>query len=170
VRRGGRRYVYLRLVESYRDEDRLLPQRGRYKLSAGEVVVALIASRLASPSPLYDVAGWASGAALQELFGIAAALLNDDRLGRSLEALCPRSEELRGAVVLRAIERFGLDAARLHLDLTALRVAGAYEDSALVARGWGPDRRVARQLRALQAASPEGVPLYLRLGPPRPRS
>ena len=132
--------------------------------------LALIAGRLASPSPLYDVAGWASGAALQELFGIAAALLNDDRLGRSLEALCPRSGELRGAVVLRAIERFGLDAARRHLDLTALRVAGAYEDSALVARGWGPDRRVARQLRALQAASPEGVPLYLRLGPPRPRS
>lgn len=229
VRRGEKRYVYLRLVESYRDErgrvrhrvlktlgredalkasgqleqlagsfarldpplagmrrevgpllvvhhftralgiaeevDRLLPQRGRHKLSAGEVVVALIASRLASPSPLYDVAGWASGAALQELFGIPAALLNDDRLGRSLEALCPHAEELRGALMLRAIERFGTDAARLHLDLTALRVAGAYEDSALVAKGWGADRRVARQVRALQATSAEGVPLYLRPGP-----
>jgi hypothetical protein len=144
--------------------DRLLPQRGRHKLSAGEVVVALIASRLASPSPLYDVAGWASGAALAELFGIPHQLLNDDRLGRCLEALCPHAEELRGAVMLRAIERFGLDAARLHLDLTALRVAGAYEDSALVEKGWSADRRVARQVRALQATSSEGVALYLRPG------
>jgi Domain of unknown function (DUF4277)/Transposase DDE domain len=229
VRRGDRRYVYLRLVEAYRDErgkvrhrvlktlgredelkasgqleqlqgsfarldpplagirrevgplllvhhftealaiceevDRLVPQRGRHKLSAGEVVVALIASRLASPSPLYDVAGWASGAALRELFGIPHQLLNDDRLGRCLEALCPHAEELRGAVMLRAIERFGLDAARLHLDLTALRVAGAYESSALVEKGWSADRRVARQVRALQATSPEGVSLYLRPGP-----
>jgi Domain of unknown function (DUF4277)/Transposase DDE domain len=229
VRRGDKRYVYLRLVEAYRDErgkvrhrvlktlgredelkasgqleqlqgsfarldpplagirrevgplllvhhftealrigqevDRLVPQRGRHKLSAGEVVVALIASRLASPSPLYDISGWASGAALSELFGIPHQLLNDDRLGRCLEALCPHAEELRGAVMLRAIERFGLDAARLHLDLTALRVAGAYESSALVGKGWSADRRVARQVRALQATSPEGVSLYLRPGP-----
>jgi transposase len=228
VRRGDKHYVYLRLVEAYRDEhgrvrhrvlktlgredelkasgqleqlagsfarldpplvgirrelgplllvghftealqigaqvDRLLPERGRAKLSAGEVVVALIASRLASPSPLYDLAGWASGAAIAELFGIPHQLLNDDRLGRCLEALHPHAEELRGAVMLRAIERFGLDAARLHLDLTALRVAGAYEDSALVQKGWSADRRVARQIRALQATSSEGVPLYLRPG------
>jgi hypothetical protein len=228
VRRGDKRYVYLRLVEAYRDEqgrvrhrvlktlgredelkasgqleqlagsfarldpplvgirrdvgplllvehftralgigaevDRLLPERGRHKLSAGEVVVALIASRLASPSPLYDVAGWASGAALQELFGIPHQLLNDDRLGRCLEVLCPHAEQLRGAVMLRAIERFGLDAARLHLDLTALRVAGAYENSALIEKGWSADGRVARQVRVLQATSAEGVSLYLRPG------
>lgn len=229
VRRGDKRYVYLRLVEAYRDEqgrvrhrvlktlgredelkssgqleqlagsfarldpplvgvrreigplllvahflerlqieetvDRLVPGRGRSRLSVGEVVVALIASRLASPSPLYDVAGWASQAALGELFGIPHQLLNDDRLGRCLEALYPVCEELRGAVLLSALERFGLDAARLHLDLTALRVAGAYEDSALVQKGWGPDRRVERQVRALQATSGEGVPLYVRPDP-----
>jgi hypothetical protein len=228
VRRGDKRYVYLRLVEAYRDDqgrvrhrvlktlgredelkasgqleqlagsfarldpplvgirrevgplllvehftrelgigvevDRVLPERGRHKLSAGEVVVALIASRLASPSPLYDIAGWASGAALPELFGIPYQLLNDDRLGRCLEALAAHTEQLRGALMLRAIERFGLDAARLHLDLTALRVAGAYENSALIEKGWSADRRVARQVRALQATSAEGVSLYLRPG------
>jgi hypothetical protein len=48
-----------------------LPERSRSRLSTAEVVVALVANRLAAPSPLYDIAGWASGAALGEVFGIA---------------------------------------------------------------------------------------------------
>src|SRR5450759_1884382 len=229
VRRGSKRYVYLRLVQAYRDEhgrvrhrvlktlgredelkasgqleqlmgsfarldpplagvrrdggplllawhfitaldlvgtvDQALPQRGRQQLSVGEAVAALIASRLCSPSPLYDIAGWASGAALQELLGIPAVLLNDDRLGRALEILAVYAETLRGTLAARAIERFGVDAGRLHVDLTTLRVAGAYEHSALVAKGWGPDRRVQRQVRALQATSADGVSLYVRPDP-----
>ena len=229
VRRGGKRYVYLRLVQAYRDEqgrvrhrvlctlgredelkasgqleqlmgsfarldpplagvrrevgplllawhfiseldligtvDRALPQRGRQQLSVGEAVAALICSRLRSPSPLYDIAGWASGAALQELLGIPPALLNDDRLGRALEILAVYAETLRGTLAARAIERFGIDAGRLHVDLTALRVCGAYEGSALVANGWAQGQGVARQVRALQAASADGVSLYVRPEP-----
>jgi hypothetical protein len=142
--------------------ERHLPERSRGRLSPAEVVVALIANRLASPSPLYDVAGWASGAALQEIFGIPPMLLNDDRLGRVLEDFAPVAEAVRGAVMLAAVDAFGLDASRLHLDLTALRVAGAYEGSALVAKGWGADRRVARQVQALAVTNPQGVPLYVR--------
>jgi hypothetical protein len=229
VRRGSKRYVYLRLVQAYRDEhgrvrhrvlktlgredelkasgqleqlmgsfarldppmagvrrdvgplllawhfireldligtvDRALPQRGRQQLSVGEAVAALVCSRLCSPSPLYDIAGWASGAALQELFGIPAALLNDDRLGRALENLAVYAETLRGSLAATAIERFGIDAGRLHVDLTALRVCGAYEDSALIANGWAQGQGVARQVRALQAATADGVSLYVRPEP-----
>ena len=229
VRRGSKRYVYLRLVQAYRDEhgrvrhrvlktlgredelkasgqleqlmgsfarldppmagvrrevgplllawhfiseldligtvDRALPQRGRQQLSVGEAVAALICSRLCSPSPLYDIAGWASGAALHELLGIPAALLNDDRLGRALEILAVYAETLRGTLAARAIERFGIDAGRLHVDLTALRVCGAYEGSALVANGWAQGQGVARQVRALQAATADGVSLYVRPEP-----
>lgn len=227
VRRGGKRYVYLRLVESYRDGagkvrhrvlqtlgredklkasgqldqlaasfarldppqigtrrdvgalllvrhylqrlgltgivDRAVPMRGRAHLTHGEVIAALVANRLSAPSPLYDVAGWASSAAMAELFDTPAALLNDDRLGRALEALAPVAEDVRAALCLAAIERFdGVDASRLHLDLTTVRFAGAYEHSAMVAKGWGADRRVARQVRTLQAATPAGVPIYFR--------
>ncbi len=122
-------------------------------------------SRLCSPSPLYDIAGWASGAALQELFGIPAALLNDDRLGRALEILAVYAETLRGTLAARAVERFGIDAGRLHVDLTALRVCGAYEDSALVQNGWAQGQGVGRQVRALQAATADGVSLYVRPEP-----
>jgi hypothetical protein len=229
VRRGSKRYVYLRLVQAYRDEhgrvrhrvlktlgredelkasgqleqlmgsfarldpplagvrrdvgplllawhfireldlvgtvDRALPQRGRQQLSVGEAAAALIASRLCSPSPLYDIAGWASGAALQELLGIPAVLLNDDRLGRALEILAVYAETLRGTLAAGAIERFGVDAGRLHIDLTALRVCGAYEDSALVANGWAQGQGVGRQVRVLQAATAAGVSLYVRPEP-----
>ena len=145
--------------------DAALPQHGRSQLSVGEAVCVLVASRLCSPSPLYDVAGWASGAAVHELLGIPAQLLNDDRLGRALEIFAVYAEHLRGLLAARAIERFGVDAGRLHVDLTTVRVTGAYEDSALVAKGWGADRRVERQVRTLQATSHDGVALYLRPDP-----
>ena len=227
VTRRGKRYVYLRLVEAYRDEagkvrhrvlrtlgredelkasgqldqlaasfarldppsvgarrdvgalllvrhyldrlglvgivDRAAPMRGRAQLTHGEVIAALVANRLSAPSPLYDVAGWASSAAIHELFAVPAGLLNDDRLGRGLEALARVAEDVRGALLLAAVDRFDVvDAARLHLDLTTVRFAGAYEDSALVAKGWGSDRRVARQVRTLQAATGDGIALYWR--------
>jgi hypothetical protein len=229
VRRGSKRYVYLRLVEAFRDaqrrvrhrvlatlgrEDELkasgqldqlaaafarvdpprigarrevgplllvryvleqldlvqlierhVPQRGRAELSVGEVVAALVANRLCAPAPLYDIAGWASGAAVQELLGVPGMLLNDDRLGRALEAFAPVAEAVRGAAALAAIDRFGVDAARLHLDLTTVRVAGAYEGSALVKKGWGADRHVRRQVRVLQAVNRQGIPLYVRPHP-----
>jgi transposase len=230
VRRGDKRYVYLRLVESYRDEagkvrhrvlrtlgredelkasgqldqlaasfarldppqagtrrqvgtlllvrhyldrleltkivDQAAPMRGRAYLTHGEVTAALVANRLSAPSPLYDVAGWASSAAMGELFDTPAGLLNDDRLGRALEAFAPVADEVRAALLLAAVERFDIvDATRLHLDLTTVRFTGAYEDSALVAKGWGADRTVARQVRTLQAATADGVPLYFRPHP-----
>lgn len=156
---------FLRELEVGDTVDRALPRSPRSVLSVGEVVCALIASRLCSPSPLYDVAGWASGAAVPELLGIPPALLNDDRLGRALETFAVYGEQLRSQVAARAIERFGVGAGRLHVDLTTVRVAGAYEDSALVAKGWGADRRVARQVRTLQASAPDGTVLYSRPDP-----
>jgi len=170
---GTRRSVGpLLLVEHFLRElnvkdtvDGALPRSARSILSVGEVVCALVASRLCSPSPLYDVAGWASGAAVHELLGIPPALLNDDRLGRALETFAVYAEDLRSRVAATAIERFGVDAGRLHVDLTTVGVSGAYEDSALVAKGWASDRRVARQVRTLQASTADGTVLYSRPDP-----
>jgi hypothetical protein len=228
VRKGGREYVYLRLVEAYRNErgqvrhrmlrtlgredelkasgqldqlaasfarldpppigtrrvvgpllmvehylsrlglsglvDRLVPMRGRSQLTHGEVIAALVANRLCAPSPLYDVAGWASSAAVGELLGVPAMLLNDDRLGRALEAVAPMAEELRGELMVETVRELPavVDASRLHLDLTAVRFAGAYEGSALVKKGWAADRTIARQVKTLQASTKAGVAVYFR--------
>jgi hypothetical protein len=145
--------------------DGALPRSARSVLSVGEVVCALVASRLCSPSPLYDIAGWASGAAVHELLEIPPALLNDDRLGRALETFAVYAEDLRCRVAARAIERFGVSAGRLHVDLSTVGVSGAYEHSALIAKGWASDRRVARQVRTLQACTADGTVLYSRPDP-----
>lgn len=229
VAKGGKRYVYLRLVEAYRDDsgrvrhrvlrtlgredelkasgqleqlaasfarldpppvgtrrhvgplllvrhyvDRLglvgliedaIPMRGRAMLTHGEVIAALVANRLCAPAPLYDVAGWASSAALAELFAVPAGLLNDDRLGRALEALAPVAERVRGELALAAASRCGADLSRLHLDMTAVRFTGGYAGSALVEKGWAADRTIARQVKTLQACTRTGVAVYYRPHP-----
>ncbi len=97
--------------------------------------------------------------------GSPRELLNDDRLGRALESFAVYAEHVRGLLAARAIERFGVDAARLHVDLTTVRVTGAYEDSALDRQGVG--RGPARGAPGAHAAgtSADGVSLYLRPDP-----
>jgi hypothetical protein len=153
---------YLQRLELLTVIDRVAPMRGRAQLTHGEVICALVANRLTAPAPLYDVAGWASSAALAELFDIPAMLLNDDRLGRALEALAPLAEQVRGELALNAAHTGAADLSRLHLDLTAVRFTGAYDGSALVEKGWAADRSIARQVRTLQASTTDGIPVYYR--------
>jgi hypothetical protein len=168
---GTRRHVgpllivahYLQALGVAQIVDAAIPRRGRALAGHGEIACVLAASRLCSPAPLYDIAGWASSAAVTELLGVPAALLNDDRLGRSLEALAKAADDIRGQLMLTAVRRFpAADASRLHLDLTAVRFAGQYGGSGLVAKGWSADRTIARQVKTLQATVPAGVALYFR--------
>ncbi len=156
---------YLQRLGLVKIVDEAVPQRGRAQLTHGEVVAALIANRLSAPAPLYDLAGWASSAAVHELLDVPAALLGDDRLGRALEAFAPVAASVRGTAMLAAIDAFGADAARLHLDLTTLTVRGAYPSSDLVGKGWNSSRTVQRQVRVLAASNSTGVPLYVRPHP-----
>jgi Domain of unknown function (DUF4277)/Transposase DDE domain len=167
---GTRRHVgplllvahYLRRLGLVDLVDDAVPMRGRAMLTHGEVIAALVANRLCAPAPLYDVAGWASSAAMAELFGVPAGLLNDDRLGRALEALAPAAEQVRGALALAAASRCGADLSRLHLDMTAVRFTGGYTGSALVAKGWAADRTIARQVKTMQVSTRAGVAVYYR--------
>lgn len=108
--------------------DRQCQRDGRAALSHGQVVAALVANRLTAPRPLYRVQDWASEWAVEEVFGIRAELLGDDRLGRTLDALADHLETLKGSVAWAAIERFGVDTAVFHWDFTSLSFFGAYED------------------------------------------
>ena len=144
--------------------DRLVPRRGRSQLTHGEAIAVLVANRLCASAPLYDIAGWASSAAIAELLGVPAMLLNDARLDRALEALAPVVEEVRGQLMVNTVRELPalVDASRLHLDLSAVRFAGAYEGSALVKKGWAADLTIARKVKTLQASTKAGVAVYFR--------
>lgn len=227
VRSGGRRYIYVQLVEGYRDErgrvrqrvvanlgrkeklkasgeldrlaaaftrldpppqgtrrrcgalalvahyierlglaeavERACPVHGRAQLTHGEVIGALVANRLCCPRPLYDVRGWADEQGAHPLLGTPGALLNDDRLGRALDALAAHVEEVKGALCLRALERFDCEPARVHWDFTSVSVHGSHEGSELIRFGHSSDKRQhLRQAKLGQAVSEAGVALYHR--------
>jgi transposase len=158
----------LERLDLVRIVDRACPMRGRASLTHGEVIAALVANRLTAPTPLYDVAGWANAYGTNEWLGTPGALLNDDRLGRALDALAPRLDEVASAVALAAIGEFGVDAARLHWDFTSVAFCGAYtdqdHDAARVGFGHSSDHRGHhRQLKVAHATTAAGVPLFGRV-------
>ncbi len=148
--------------------DRACPMRGRAQLTHGEVIAALVANRLTAPRPLYDVAGWANAYGTNEWLGTPGALLNDDRLGRALDALAGRLDEVASAVALAAIGSFGADAARLHWDFTSVAFCGAYAeqdpDAPRIGYGHSSDRQAhRRQLKVAHATTAAGIPLFGRV-------
>jgi Domain of unknown function (DUF4277) len=108
--------------------DRACPVREVALVTHGQVIEALVANRLTSPAPLVHVQDWASQWAVEEVWGIDPQVLNDDRLGRALDAVAPELEQIVGSVGARAITTFGLEVARLHWDLTSISLYGAYPD------------------------------------------
>ncbi len=107
--------------------DELCPADGRAELTHGQVVEALVANRLTSPEPLVRVQDWAGGYAVEEVFGVRPEQLNDDRVGRALDAIAKRVDAIAGSVGAAAIEAFGIDVSRLHWDMTSISVHGEYE-------------------------------------------
>ena len=108
--------------------DRAVPVRDIALLSHGEVIEALIANRLTSPTPLVHVEDWAAEWAVEEIFDLDASSLNDDRIGRALDAVAPALDGIVGSIGAQAIATFGLDVARLHWDMTSISLFGDYDD------------------------------------------
>jgi transposase len=155
--------IYLKRLGVAQAVDRALPTHGRAQLTHGEVICALVANRLCDPRPLYDIRGWADEQGAHQLLGTPAALLNDDRLGRALDALAKAIDEVKGALCLRALERFGAEPKRLHWDFTSVAVYGSHRGSALINFGHSSDKKAhLRQVKLGQAVSEEGVALYHR--------
>jgi len=146
--------------------DDLVPIRPVASLTLGQAVEAMICNRLTSPAPLARVQDWARDWAVPEILGIPALALNDDKLGRTLDAIAPRLEEITGAVAVRAIGAFGIDISQLHWDMTSFSLHGAYpgadEDYPAPAYGHPKDRRTdLLQIQAgIAAAGDGGIPVY----------
>ena len=116
---------FLRRLDVAGIVDGLCPIRDVADLSHPQVIEALVANRLSAPAPLVHIADWARVWAVEEVLGLDARLLNDDRCGRALDALAPVAEQVAGAVGAAAIAAFGVDVARLQWEMTSISLHGA---------------------------------------------
>jgi hypothetical protein len=84
---------------------------------------------------------WAQTQALEEVYGLSADALNDDRIGRALDEIHPHLVDLWATLVLRGAQSYGLRLDQLHSDVTRVAFEGAYEDApATTADGQPPPR------------------------------
>jgi len=101
----------------------------RQKLAASRAVLVLLRNLLVSREPLYGVGAWAAPfePSLLGLTRDEVVLLNDDRIGRALEALFDADRpSLVLRVVVQAVREFGLRLDRFHSDSTTIAFHGLY--------------------------------------------
>jgi transposase len=95
----------------------------------GSVAVVLILNRLMAPRPLYQIADWLAQTVLVYTLGVPAEKFNDDRLGRTLDAICECKQEIWQDVIHRALIQAEIDLSLIFYDLTAFVVHGSYANS-----------------------------------------
>lgn len=127
-------YELLEILQVRQAINRRVPTQAR--VDHGTVALVLVLNRLSAPRPLYQVADWLAQTVLVYAMGIPAERFNDDRLGRTLEALAPHARDIWLDVTQEAMLRFDIDLSILYYDLTAFVVHGEYKDSDLAAFGF----------------------------------
>ncbi len=108
----------------------------RREVDYGTVALVLILNRLMLPLPLYLISDWVGQTVLTAVLGIPADKFNDDRLGRTLDALHPHLESIWLAVVETALLKAEIDLSVIFYDLTAFITHGRYAESEFIDFGF----------------------------------
>ena len=109
--------------------DRHLPPDPQLEYSHGQVLSLLLAARLSSPTALSQVPDWADRTGADILWDIPVDKLNDDRLGRALDAFFTQRHSILACVAEQTLRVAQLPRERLHFDTTHLLFYGAYDSS-----------------------------------------
>jgi len=113
----------------------------RVKLAPAAAIRLVVTNLVLGREPLYGLGEWAAryDPGLLGLTATEVDGLNDDRVGRALEALFDADRaSLLTAVVLRAVSEFAVDTTQLHNDSTSISVHGAYRGAGGTVRGGKP--------------------------------
>lgn len=119
----------LERMEVARIIDRHLPSDVQAEFSHGQVLSLLIAARLFSPVALVNVGGWAAESGADILWQMPVEKINDDRLGRSLDAFFDQRHSILAGLALHVSQAFGVPLSEIHYDPTHLLLHGTYEAS-----------------------------------------
>src|SRR4026208_355285 len=134
---------------------------GRERVAASRVAAIRGLARLCEPSSELHIAeDWYRRTALDDLLGVPAERVNDDRLYRALGRLLPHKEALEAHLKERLGALFGLDYELLLYDVTSTYFEGQAEGNALAKRGSSRDPRAdCKQVCIGLVVTREGVPL-----------
>ncbi len=143
----------------------LLP-RGRETVSWADVIAILVIGRLCEPSSELHVAErWYRTTALEDLFGIAAERLYEERLYRTLDRLLPHKQAIEAHLVKRFGELFDLDYDLLLYDVTSTYFEGV-ADPQIAKRGYSRDHRPdCVQVNIALVVTRDGMPLGYEIFP-----
>jgi hypothetical protein len=130
----------------------------------GLVAELVVQCRLTDPRALYDMPGWAAQYEIAALYPDVdeANQLNDDRVGRLLDALYERRAILWGEVIARAARAYAIDLSRLHADTMPIKFAGLCADQPVddtvprLEPGDNPQGEWVQQLKLLALAAGDG--------------
>ncbi len=134
---------------------------GRERVPWPAMAAILVIARLCEPSSELHIAeDWYRRTSLEDLLGVPAERVNDDRLYRALDRLLPHKEALEMHLKGRLGALFGLDYELLLYDVTSTYFEGQAESNALAKRGYSRDHRGdCKQVCIGLVVTREGMPL-----------
>lgn len=142
--------------------DRLCPMHHQEALTHGQVFEMLALHILQDPDrkPLYKLELWAAAHNVNQLYDCRPEAFNDDRVGRTLDAVFEKIPAIEAELVRRAIERFHVPIDTIHWDLTNVTFTGAYDTVPLISRGYGDGQLHDKQLKiSLHTTHGGAIPL-----------
>ena len=156
---------FLRNLELTEIVDRLCPVGEQADMGYGVVAEMVVQCRLTEARALYDMVDWAERYDLTALYEELdeAEQLNDDRVGRMLDAIYDKRAMIWGELVGRASRLYELEMSRLHADTAPIKFAGLFanqpeaeEEVARLEPGYNPQGEWVQQLKLFALASGDG--------------
>lgn len=138
----------------------LMPE-GREDVPWAVMASILVAARLCEPSSELHIAeDWYRQTALDDILGVPAEQVNDDRLYRALDRLLPHKAAIEGHLQKRLGELFDLDYDLLLYDVTSTYFEGLAAGNEQAKRGHSRDHRSdCKQVCIALVVTRDGVPL-----------
>lgn len=134
---------------------------GREEIAWSVMACIIVLVRFCAPSSELQIAErWYSSTVLEDLLGVSAEKVNDDRLYRALDALLPHKDALCKHLQQRYGELFGTQYDFLLYDITSSYFEGSGEHNSQAKRGYSRDSRPdCVQVCIGLVISREGLPL-----------
>ena len=127
-------YALLEILEVRKSINRHCKTKA--EVDHGTVALVLVLNRLMLPLPLSQISDWVGQTVLTAELGIPAGKFNDDRLGRTLDALYAKLGPIWLDIVNVAIRKGNVDLSLIFYDVTAFVAHGHYRESELIDFGF----------------------------------